>query len=138
MVSRQVRRINLLGFFLSAGGVVAAACLSVAFAAWYAYPPGPDWAGEGEKLAAASCVGPADASTLVVYLHGYDVDEVSSQERRNRRVLSALAGHLGVRIAFPRARNYRDTENRVLSWTAVGLESDNTEQLALQWRQIFD
>lgn len=50
------------------------------------------------------CIGPADATTRAVYLHGLDTPGPSWLEIQNRETLRALAAHLGVRIALPRRR----------------------------------
>lgn len=57
-----------------------------------------------EDLRTASCIGPKDARSFVIYLHGLDAESPSAQEMGNREVLAALARKQSLRIALPRAK----------------------------------
>lgn len=51
-----------------------------------------------------SCLGPTDARTFAVYLHGVDSTAPSEQEQHNRQVLAQTAEALSIRFALPRAQ----------------------------------
>lgn len=59
---------------------------------------------EPVDLRAAACVGPSDARSFAIYLHGMDGETPSEQEMKNRKVLVALAQRLSLRVALPRAK----------------------------------
>jgi predicted esterase len=67
-------------------------------------------------LRAATCLGPADATGLAVYLHGVDEPGISDQELENRRHLEAIAHTLSLRIAVPRASTRCPDEPNQLCW----------------------
>jgi predicted esterase len=54
-------------------------------------------------LRRVSCLGPSDAKSFAVYLHGMDSPSISDQELGNRQSLARAADALSMRIALPRA-----------------------------------
>lgn len=51
------------------------------------------------------CFGPKDSTNVAIYLHGVDVESLSSQELENRQVLKKISHSLNIGIALPRAKN---------------------------------
>lgn len=56
-----------------------------------------------QDLRRATCLGPADARSFAVYLHGMDSPAISDQEVGNRHSLARAADAFAMRIALPRA-----------------------------------
>jgi predicted esterase len=67
-------------------------------------------------LRTAACVGPHDARSFAIYLHGVDGLTPSQQELANRGVLAALAESMSIRIAFPRATMACPSQAGSLCW----------------------
>jgi predicted esterase len=65
---------------------------------------------------AATCLGPADATTFAVYLHGMDSPTVSDQELGNRDILAHAAAARSIRIALPRARTTCPSDPGARCW----------------------
>jgi hypothetical protein len=74
-------------------------------------PPSP-----ATPLRSATCLGPTDATSFAVYLHGVDEAGISDQELENRRTLDAVARELSMRIALPRASKPCPTQPGELCW----------------------
>jgi hypothetical protein len=66
-----------------------------------------------------SCIGPEDATTFVVYLHGMDYKNPGMKERMNRIVLEEIARTQKIRIAVPRSDQYCGYKgaNKERCWT---------------------
>jgi len=62
------------------------------------------------------CIGPANADTYFIYLHGMDTQNLSHQEHQNRAVLNELAAKMNIRIALPRAVTACPTNGALLCW----------------------
>ena len=77
------------------------------------------------------CLGPADAKNFLVYLHGMDYPNLSTQERTNRAILVRLATQLQFRIALPRAAKACPTkpESRCWGWNLDDHEVEATKKL---------
>ena len=69
-----------------------------------------------DPLRTAACLGPADATTFAVYLHGVDEAGISDQELENRRTLDAVARKLSMRVALPRASKPCPNQPGELCW----------------------
>lgn len=67
-------------------------------------------------LHAARCLGPKDARSFAVYLHGMDVPSLSDQEVHNREVLARVAHALSIRIALPRTMTACRNDPQQLCW----------------------
>lgn len=52
---------------------------------------------------ANDCMGPDNAKSFAVYLHGIDSQKPSDQEKTNRKILSSIATKLKMKFALPRA-----------------------------------
>jgi predicted esterase len=71
-----------------------------------------------------SCLGPENAKSYVIYLHGIDSPAPSAQEVENRRILSDLAKQDDIRIALPRAKSACPTQFGSQCW---GWKFDDAE-----------
>jgi predicted esterase len=69
-----------------------------------------------DPLRTATCLGPTDATSFAVYLHGVDERSLSEQELENRRNLDAIASELSIRIALPRASRPCPNQPGELCW----------------------
>ncbi len=67
-------------------------------------------------LRKAPCIGPPNATSFAVYLHGMDAASPSEQEMTNRSVLVALAQARSLRVALPRAEMECPTQPGSICW----------------------
>lgn len=57
------------------------------------------------QAAPALCLGPKDAASRFIYLHGMDDEKPTAQELENRRLLGKLAESLSMRVAVVRGNH---------------------------------
>ena len=81
-------------------------------------------AGLQKKPALVDCVGEASSKSGIVYLHGMDIPEKSTQELTNREVITRIAAKIGARVAFPRAEGKCPGSPSLICW---GWKFDVTE-----------
>ncbi len=67
-------------------------------------------------LRAARCLGPTNARSFAVYLHGIDSAVSSDLELKNRTNLARIAASLSMRIALPRATLTCPNQKSSLCW----------------------
>jgi predicted esterase len=65
---------------------------------------------------AVRCLGPTNAKSFAVYLHGIDTSAISDQEAKNRETLARIADSLSMRIALPRASMPCPNQSSSLCW----------------------
>jgi predicted esterase len=75
-------------------------------------------------LRSARCLGPTNATSFAIYLHGMDGQTPSDQEIGNREVLASIAERLSMRIALPRSTRACPTQKGSICW---GWSFDDTE-----------
>lgn len=85
----------------------------------------------GADYLQTDCYGPKDATTKVVYMHGWDDPAIGAHERQNRAMWQRMAEKHGFRVALPRGDG-RCNGGRRQCW-----QTHSKKQIEHSWERIL-